>query len=244
MGLYADLIAAEAEVDRLKAELDTARANRDAIKARLVLEGPDVSQFQGAIDWSLVDAGFVFHRTSDGDIRDTSWQESRVAEIGVPLAPYHFGRVASDGNRQRNGKSEAAMAVYFAESMGWGRPGDLPLAYDFETLNGQTPAKAAVHVDEFCAAYKYLKGHHPILYTNPATWAQVASEFSGAASARLALSPLWVAHWGVAEPDVPAPWTDWAFWQYTNVGSLPGITGNVDLNRFNGTKAALDALRI
>jgi len=242
MGLYADLITAEAEVDRLKAELDTARANRDAIKARLVLEGPDVSQFQGAIDWTAPAIGFVFHRTSDGDVRDTSWQKSRVDGVGdIPLGVYHYARVASDGNRQRNGKSEAAMAVYFAESMGWGRAGDLPLAYDFETLNGQSPAKAAAHVTEFCAAYEYLKGHRPILYTNPAAWALVEAEVSNFFFAQL---PLWIAHWGVTEPEVPDAWADWTFWQYTSTGTLPGITGAVDLNRFNGTNAHLTALRI
>jgi lysozyme len=27
----------------------------------------------------------------------------------------------------------------------------------------------------------------------------------------------------------------WSFWQYTSSGSVPGITGRVDLDRFNGT---------
>ena len=27
----------------------------------------------------------------------------------------------------------------------------------------------------------------------------------------------------------------WTFWQYTSDGSVPGITGRVDLNRYNGT---------
>lgn len=40
----------------------------------------------------------------------------------------------------------------------------------------------------------------------------------------------WVAHWGVA-----APSRDWQFHQYTSDGSVPGYSGRLDLDRFNGT---------
>ena len=50
---------------------------------------------------------------------------------------------------------------------------------------------------------------------------------------------LWIAHWTTsAEPSVPAGgWggNGWTFWQYTSDGSVPGIGGRVDLNRYNGT---------
>jgi hypothetical protein len=38
---------------------------------------------------------------------------------------------------------------------------------------------------------------------------------------------------------VPSPWTTWKFWQYADNGSVPGISGAVDLDRFNGTLAQL-----
>ena len=50
---------------------------------------------------------------------------------------------------------------------------------------------------------------------------------------------LWVAHWTTATtPIVPGgAWggDGWTFWQYTSDGSVPGISGRVDLNRYNGT---------
>ena len=50
---------------------------------------------------------------------------------------------------------------------------------------------------------------------------------------------LWVAHWTTATaPTVPGgAWggDGWTFWQYTSDGSVPGISGRVDLNRYNGT---------
>jgi len=41
--------------------------------------------------------------------------------------------------------------------------------------------------------------------------------------------PLWIAHYGVDQPDVPY-WASWSAWQYNNKGKVPGVTGNVDLN--------------
>jgi GH25 family lysozyme M1 (1,4-beta-N-acetylmuramidase) len=45
--------------------------------------------------------------------------------------------------------------------------------------------------------------------------------------ARLGRWPLWIAHWGVARPVVPAPWKTWRLWQYAS--------GQPDLDVFNGT---------
>ena len=48
---------------------------------------------------------------------------------------------------------------------------------------------------------------------------------------------LWVAHWGVAAPTLPAnDWqgNGWTIWQYSNCGNVPGISGCVDLDWFDG----------
>jgi hypothetical protein len=56
--------------------------------------------------------------------------------------------------------------------------------------------------------------------------------------------PLWVAHWGVSSPTVPGGWPTWTFWQRTDSGSVDGIAGRVDMNRFNGTSAQLATLAL
>jgi GH25 family lysozyme M1 (1,4-beta-N-acetylmuramidase) len=47
---------------------------------------------------------------------------------------------------------------------------------------------------------------------------------------------LWIAHWTSASaPSLPAAnWggNGWTFWQYTSDGSVPGISGRVDLDRY------------
>src|SRR5205823_168682 len=48
--------------------------------------------------------------------------------------------------------------------------------------------------------------------------------------------PLFVAHWGVSCPNIPAPWSDWAFWQFTDSATVPGVPdpGATDADEFNG----------
>ena len=49
---------------------------------------------------------------------------------------------------------------------------------------------------------------------------------------------LWIAHWNVSSPTVPAGnWAGygWSFWQYSSTGSVSGISGNVDLDRAKST---------
>ena len=43
---------------------------------------------------------------------------------------------------------------------------------------------------------------------------------------------LWVAQYGVDAPSDSVIWDTWAGWQYSDTGSVPGISGNVDLDYF------------
>jgi GH25 family lysozyme M1 (1,4-beta-N-acetylmuramidase) len=49
----------------------------------------------------------------------------------------------------------------------------------------------------------------------------------------------WIASWTTAsQPTVPAgDWAggSWTFWQHSSTGLVPGISGYVDLDRFNGS---------
>jgi lysozyme len=52
---------------------------------------------------------------------------------------------------------------------------------------------------------------------------------------------LWIAHYTSAKaPDWPKQtWPQWSLWQYTQSGSSPGVSGDVDCNRWNGDPARL-----
>lgn len=249
MGIWDDIVAAEERVTQEEAELLAARKALAALQASVVKGGPDVSSFQGDVDWTKVaGAGYdlTFLKVADGDVVDPTFTKTRVQAVenaGLSWAPYHFGRVASSGNSFRSGRVEAAMAVYQAwKGGGWGMPGDLPLVYDIEAMGGRTADQVKVHIIEFIDAYKALMGHPPIIYTMPAFW----SGLSPGANLKAAVSdcPLWIAHWGVASPTIPAGWFTWTFWQTTDKAVVPGIASPCDLNKANITKTQLDALRI
>jgi GH25 family lysozyme M1 (1,4-beta-N-acetylmuramidase) len=254
MATFAEQIAiALAERDRLKADYEAAESRYQALAAQAVKGGPDVSEFQGDIDWAKVKTegwNFVFVRSSDGDYNDKLYTASRITAIrgaGLLLAPYHFARVGSAANGERDGRTEAAMAWYFARRQGWGKTGDLPLVYDFEgeSYRGQTAAKAAKHLVEAVRTFRRIADFSPILYTSPDAMNFVGPALDDAGRAELAKCPLWIAHWGVTTPTVPAPWSSWTFWQYTDSGTAAGITAaKVDLSQFSGSKTDLDALRI
>ena len=78
-----------------------------------------------------------------------------------------------------------------------------------------------------------LLAHTPVrIYSNKWEWEAIT------------LQPSWAREFGfhvaaypdnpdslTYRPQVPAPWNDWEMWQYSSTGRLPGIAGNVDLNR-------------
>jgi lysozyme len=228
------------------------------LSALLVKDGPDVAQYQGVIDWTKVAAnsGFAFVRVSDGNDTDDEWSGTRVGQLrqsGIPWFPYHFGRCAAPLNNERNGRIEAGMAIHFAHNAGWGRPGDLPMAYDIEKnpppadgFNGQDPAKVAKHVIQWIKTYQWTMQHWPLLYSNPVSLGLIRPHMTDADKVVLANCVPWIAHWGTMTPALPPPWSldGIYFQQYTNQGVAPGITGPVDLNRFSGSATDLNALRI
>ena len=74
----------------------------------------------------------------------------------------------------------------------------------------------------------------PIIYTSPSFW----KDYMGDSQA-LASYPLWLAHYTDSpQPTVPAKnWggNGYTIWQYTESGTVGGVTGKVDKNRFKGT---------
>ena len=215
-----------------------------------LLRGFDVSDARGDVDFAKArqsGMSFVSVRVADGDIHDVRYGPGRVKalrESGLAWFPYYFGRVASDRNNQRDGAAEAKMAIGFARSAGWGKRQDLPLAYDFETPNGQPPRKCAHHLIEFIRAYRDDRGHYPILYTMPGFWSSIYKELSAADRKLVARCPLWIAHWEVRDPGALAPWNDdWMLWQDSDHGRVGGVRGKCDTDCFRGTAEDFAGLR-
>jgi GH25 family lysozyme M1 (1,4-beta-N-acetylmuramidase) len=201
-----------------------------------LLAGIDVSVFQGTVDWSAVrgdGVDFAFIRVSDGlntpDERfAANWAGARAA--GVRRGVYQFFRPSQDA---------IAQADLLADAVGALAPGDLPPVLDLETLSGQSPAVVRARAQQWLERVEARLGVRPIIYTGPYFWRDQVG-----APAFADDYPLWVAHYTSGCPLTPAPWSRWAFHQFTDDGRVNGISGPVDRNWFNGTEADLAALSV
>ena len=108
---------------------------------------------------------------------------------------------------------------------------------DLETANGLDPVSLSSWAQTWLSQVTAATGVRPIIYTNPKFWSTSMANTDW--FARNGYSVLWIAHWTKAsQPAVPAGgWAGngWSFWQYSSAGTVPGISGPVDLDRFNGS---------
>ncbi|ROQ59281.1 GH25 family lysozyme M1 (1,4-beta-N-acetylmuramidase) [Streptomyces sp. 840.1] len=202
--------------------------------------GMDVSSYQGSINWTSVrGAGieFAWMKATEGTTyKDPTFSTNYLGayNAGVIRGAYHYGRPDVSGG--------AAQANFFADNGGaWSRDNlTLPGVLDIEgTCYGKTPAAMQSWILDFYNTYKARTGRDVVIYTSPSWWNSCTGGWSGM-SAR---SPLWVAHWTSAgSPSIPTGFPFWTVWQYTSTGSVSGISGNVDRDRFSGDRSRLLAL--
>jgi lysozyme len=199
------------------------------------LDGIDVSYHQGAIDWRRVAASgmrFAFLRTSAGTLTaDTAYAANRsgARAAGLTIGSYHFANPDGAANDAAN---EAAWFLRNATISS----GDLLPVLDLEVANGLDPASLTAWAQAWLSQVTAATGVRPIVYTNNAFWASSMANTDW--FARNGYPVLWIANWtSASQPSVPAgSWggSGWTFWQHSSTGSVPGIAGAVDLDRFNG----------
>ena len=197
--------------------------------------GIDVYYYQGTINWAQVKAAgkvFAIIRVSDGtgfmDPKFVSnWKGAKAA--GLAVGAYQFFRPTQDVTRQ------ADIMVDQLNAVGFGA-GDIPPVIDVEVQDGVSDANVTARVNSWIARVKSRTGRLPALYTSPGFW-------SGLGNPTPTILPyIWTAHWGVSCPTIPPAWGRLRFWQYSATGRVSGISGNVDLDIYNGTLAELRGL--
>jgi lysozyme len=194
------------------------------------VEGIDVSYYQGTINWSSVKASgrqFAFARVSDGtgfhDPQFASYY-SGIKAAGMVRGAYQFFRPEDDAVAQANLVIAAVGSI---------DPGDLPPVLDVEVTDGESSATIVAGITAWVNRIQTELGVEPIVYTAPGFWDGIAG------AGGLADTTLWVANWGVSCPSLPTTWSRFSFWQYADNGAVPGISGQTDLDRFNGSLADL-----
>ena len=200
------------------------------------LEGIDVSHWQGTIDWAKVRAAgkkFAYIKASEHtSFVDDKYQtnRSRAKSAGLKVGAYHFAR-------PNIGTTDAyAEADHFIETADW-TSGELRPVLDLEDTGGLSSSALQTWVKAFVQRIYDRTGVRAVIYVSPAFWSNKMGNSTW--FAKNGYDVLWIAHWTTASsPSVPAEnWggKSWTFWQYTSDGSVPGISGRVDLDRYNGT---------
>lgn len=191
-------------------------------------KGIDVSEYQGTIDWGKVaQAGisFAYIKATEGlTLVDNMLAQnfSNAKQAGILRGAYCYAHPGAG--------SAVAQANYFVETLkSHGGFGELPPALDLEDNGGLDSAALTTWVEDWMNQVQHATGKKPILYTYP------AFADSNLQSSLAQNIPIWIANYGVNEPENAAGWSTWTFWQYSDTGAVPGITGNVDLDVYAGT---------
>jgi len=209
------------------------------------ITGPDVSSHQhpygASVDWSQVKnsgRNFSFVKATEGvgyvnPYFNADW--SAIRANGMVRGSYHYARPDASST------SAAEQARYFVSVAGrMQATGDLALILDFEDSGGLSPSALITWVHSWLDTITALTGRTPIIYTYPYFWRSAMGNSAG-----FTRYPLWIADYnGGSAPQTPliGGWNSWAFWQYTDRGSIPGVSTGVDISKFSGDSAALSAL--
>lgn len=203
-----------------------------------MLKGLDVYNLDVEVKWDQVaeaDNAFAFVRGAYGDTPDPSAgiHAAGARAAGLKVGIYHFFRARMDSDKQLGALLRALDAVNAG-------PGDLPPAIDIEDNPYFDGAWQPADNPAYLAAVRHWidvvtarVGRAPVIYTRASFWDALTG------TKGLNTCPLWVASYREIAPKLPADWSDFTFWQYSESGSVPGIGRPVDMSYFNGDATAL-----
>lgn len=178
--------------------------------------GIDVSYHQGAIDWNAVKAsGVQFAMIRAGSFKsgtDAYFHQNMQGAIaaGLPVGIYVYSYAITP--------EMAANEGLFAVSVAKDYPVSLPIAYDIEDAyhRGMSADQLQTLINSFCNTVK-AAGYYPMVYSSRNWFMERIGEIPW---------DTWVAQYNTS-CTYPRPYT---FWQCTSSGSVPGISGRVDMN--------------
>jgi lysozyme len=231
VALFLSLMLAGCSASQVKYLADADPHDGVARAHSMPVQGIDISKYQGDIDWRRVrDSGidFAYLKVSEGgDHVDSTFYRNwdAAAAAGVARGAYHFMYWCRTASEQ---------AVWFTQAV----PQDssqLPPVLDVEwnhqsvTCPRQTtPEDAREKMVKMLEIMEYHTGKRPVIYTDINFHRDVLEgRFKG--------YEFWLRS-VAAEPHERFKDRPWTFWQYTATGRVPGISGDVDRNAFNGSE--------
>ena len=199
------------------------------------VHGIDISHYQGEVDWNMLEktrqgrfpVEFIFMKaTEGGDFADDKFVANfdSAKAHGFIRGAYHFYNPKTDPNKQ---------ADFFIRSVKL-EPGDLPPVLDIEKKSKDVKKLQG----DLKIWLRKIENHYGV---KPIIYASYKFKTSYLNDSIFDTYPYWIAHYYVDSVKYQG---EWKFWQHTDVGTLPGIDEQVDLNVFNGSSVNLRKMLI
>lgn len=199
-----------------------------------LMEGIDVSKWQGRPDWSKVKAagvdfamirlGFRGSNGYFGEDECAYYNLENADQNGVLTGVYFYSRATSEEDARKEAEWILERVGKYSISM--------PIVMDYEMAENAGEITATLRTDTALAFLNRIAaaGYRAMLYVpteefeDPTLWEKdrILKEFA-----------VWGARYhGEVYPEVQHPNEEipYAMWQYSNTGSVDGISGNVDLD--------------
>lgn len=186
-----------------------------------MIKGIDVSYHQGKIDFKKVkDSGieFVILRCGYGKNKfqkDKKFEQyyKECKSVGLKVGAYLYSYAKS----MEDVRKEIETCLFFLENKNF----DLPIFYDLEEKEQYSKFNITTATQEWINSFN-KKGYKAGVYIN-LDWYKNHFNYN-----ELSNCYLWLAQWNNNnKPDIKVN-----IWQYTNKGTVPGISTDVDLNIF------------
>jgi GH25 family lysozyme M1 (1,4-beta-N-acetylmuramidase) len=205
------------------------------------VRGIDVSRWKGSIAWPRVAHGgyrFAFAEATNGFDADGTFARNRAGAkaAGLAFGGFHFARPG--GSTRSAVLANAVAQADFFVSVAQPDTGELAPVLDLERTGGLSPPSLRAWAGAWLDEVQLQVGIRPTIYASPTFWRHALGDASVFAAAG---SNLWVAHWHVRKPRVPAANWDasgWTFWQWTDCSRVPGIRGCVDGDVYRDSRVA------
>jgi GH25 family lysozyme M1 (1,4-beta-N-acetylmuramidase) len=200
------------------------------------LSGCDVSNLQKTIDWPTLSrcSQFAAIKASQGTtftdpFYGANWYNA--GQNGVPRIAYHYGMPSTTTGAE---DAQHFVSVLAANGINSGDN----FALDLEDPAVATGADLAAYAIDFAQTLQPTTHCVPWLYCG----LSYAQEHNLLTAGVAAAFRLWLAAYQLTIPSPIGAWTTWTAWQWNDAGTLPGISGVVDLDFFQGTTAQLLAM--
>lgn len=188
-----------------------------------IYNGIDVSEWQGNIDFKKVKENgikIVYIRAGQGfSYEDAKFERNyeQAKKYDLKIGAYHYVTARSE--------DEARLQAKFFVSLISGKKIDCKLAMDFEYFSDLSKSEINKIAITFLEEVERLSGKKAVVYSD-------AYNASNTFEGKVVNYPLWIAEYGVEQPQNNGNWEYWEGFQYTDEGKISGISGNVDRDKY------------